>query len=149
LAYREHVDAAMARLLERDLPQEAAQLIELGAHHEQQHQELLLTDLLHLFAQNPLRPAYRVAASSPVLAAVQSPSWVASEGGVVEVGHPGDSFNFDCETPRHRALLQPHALSTHLVTNREWLAFMADGGYRDPRHWLSDGWRTVQAEQWD
>jgi ergothioneine biosynthesis protein EgtB len=148
IAYREHVDAAMARLLEGALPPAAAQLVELGVHHEQQHQELLLTDLLHLLAQNPLKPAYRPAAAAPALCAVQSPGWVASEGGMVEIGHPGGSFNFDCETPRHRALLQPHALSTHLVTNREWMAFMADGGYADARHWLSDGWRTVQAEQW-
>lgn len=148
IGYREHVDAAMARLLEGELPAEALQLIELGVHHEQQHQELLLTDLLHLFAQNPLKPAYRQAQSVPALSAVRKHGWVESAGGIVEVGHPGGSFNFDCETPRHRALLQPHALSTHLVTNREWLAFMEDGGYRDPRLWLSDGWRTVQTEQW-
>ncbi|HEX4325493.1 MAG TPA: ergothioneine biosynthesis protein EgtB [Burkholderiales bacterium] len=149
LAYREQVDAALAPLLEAGLPAAAAQLVELGVHHEQQHQELLLTDLLHLFAQSPLKPAYRPAAGSTPLSAVQRPSWVASDGGIVEVGHPGDGFNFDCETPRHRALLQPHALSTHLVTNREWGEFIADGGYADPRLWLSDGWRTVQAEQWD
>ena len=148
LAYREHVDAAMLRLLGSPLSQPLAQLVELGVHHEQQHQELLLTDLLHMFAQNPLKPAYRPASTSPVLSAVQSPGWVAFDGGIVEIGHPGDSFNFDCETPRHRALLQPHALSTHLVTNREWCEFIADGGYGDPRLWLSDGWRTVQTAQW-
>jgi len=130
------------------LPEAAAQLVELGVHHEQQHQELLLTDLLHLFAQNPLKPAYRPAGATTPLSAVQRPGWVASDGGIVEIGHPGGSFNFDCETPRHRALLQPHALATHLVTNREWLAFIADGGYADPRLWLSDGWRTAQTEQW-
>ncbi|HEY4373658.1 MAG TPA: ergothioneine biosynthesis protein EgtB [Burkholderiales bacterium] len=148
LAYREHVDAALSAALEKGLPPAAAQLVELGVHHEQQHQELLLTDLLHLLAQNPLKPAYRPVQHAASLSAVQQPGWVASDGGIVGIGHPGDSFNFDCETPRHRALLQPHALSTHLVTNREWEEFIRDGGYREARLWLSDGWRTVQAEQW-
>ena len=149
LAYRQHVDAALARLLEAEISLPAAQLVGLGVQHEQQHQELLLTDLLHMFAQNPLKPAYRAAPEhAPVLSAVQRPGWVEFAEGIVEIGHAGDSFSFDCETPRHRALLQPHALCTHLVTNREWCEFIADGGYADPRLWLSDGWRTVQTAQW-
>ena len=149
LAYREHVDAALLRLCEAGLAEAAQALVELGMQHEQQHQELLLTDLLHLFAQNPLKPAYRPAAgSAPSLSTVQRPGWVEFAGGLVDVGHPGGNFHFDCETPRHAALLQPHALCTRLVTNREWCEFIGDGGYRDPRHWLSDGWRAVQSGQW-
>jgi ergothioneine biosynthesis protein EgtB len=148
-AYRRAVDEAMARLLERDLSPAAAALAELGLHHEQQHQELLLTDILHLFAQNPLRPAYCPAPpeDSPTGAA-GTPAWREFDGGTVEIGHGGAGFAFDCEGPRHGVLLRPYALASRPVTNREWLEFMADGGYRRATLWLSDGWARVQAEGW-
>ena len=144
-AYRAHVDKALAAALP-DLSAEARTLVELGCHHEEQHQELLVTDVLHLFAENPLEPAlYPPARKVPV--AVPGPiGWIAHDGGVVEIGHDGEGFAFDCEGPRHRALLQPHALADRTVTNGEWAAFMADGGYRNPSWWLSDGWAWVKAE---
>ena len=147
LAYRAHVDHAMADFLGSRVPDEAGTLIELGLHHEQQHQELILTDLLHLFAQNPLRPAVRAAAAKP-LAAPSPLGWVAFDGGNVETGHPGAAFAFDNEMPRHVVTLRPFRLATRPVTNREWLAFVEAGGYADPQLWLSDGWDTVQAQRW-
>ncbi|HZX32244.1 MAG TPA: ergothioneine biosynthesis protein EgtB, partial [Rhodocyclaceae bacterium] len=151
LAYRRAVDEAMVRLLEPGLAPPARALAELGLHHEQQHQELFLTDLLHLFAQNPLRPAYHPAAAQPLPteAGTASPTWQEFDGGLVEIGHAGNGFAFDCEGPRHQVYLRPYALASRPVTNREWLDFMADGGYRTPGHWLSDGWARVQAENWD
>lgn len=145
LAYRAHVDAALCAAM-ADLPAEALDLVTLGLHHEQQHQELLLTDILHLFAQNPLQPAlWQAAGAMPAL--VPAPvRWVEGRVGQVDIGHDGDGFAFDCEGPRHAVLLTPHALAHRPVTNGEWLEFMADGGYRDPRHWLSDGWAWVQRE---
>jgi ergothioneine biosynthesis protein EgtB len=154
LAYRAHVDRAMQQLLARPLAPEAAALVELGLQHEQQHQELILTDLLHLFAQNPLRPAARplradegegAAAAGAAAAPLE---WIAFEGGVVPVGDAGPAFHFDHEGPRHDVLLRPYRLASRPVTNRDWLAFMADGGYAQPAHWLSDGWDTVQAQGW-
>ena len=147
-AYREHVDGAMADLLGSGLPAAAGDLVELGLHHEQQHQELILTDLLHLFAQNPLRPAVRPSPESAPAVAAASPGWVAFDGGVVETGHAGADFAFDNEGPRHAVALRPFRLATHPVTNREWLAFVEAGGYADPQLWLSDGWDTVQAQRW-
>jgi len=147
-AYREHVDQAMADLLGTRLPAAAGDLVELGLHHEQQHQELILTDLLHLFAQNPLRPAVRPA-PAPEGSTVAAPSgWVAFDGGVVETGHAGPAFAFDNESPRHAVALRPFRLATRPVTNREWLAFVEAGGYADAQLWLSDGWDTVQAQRW-
>jgi len=147
-AYREHVDQAMADLLGGSLPAAAGDLVELGLHHEQQHQELILTDLLHLFAQNPLRPAVRPTPESAAPGAVAPPGWVAFDGGVVETGHAGAAFAFDNESPRHAVALRPFRLATQPVTNREWLAFVEAGGYADPQLWLSDGWDTVQAQRW-
>ena len=150
LAYRRAVDEAMARLLEDEMPPAAASLVELGLHHEQQHQELLLTDVLHLLAQNPLHPAYRPAPPPAAPAGpAEAPAWLESSGGQVEVGHAGDGFAFDCEGPRHAVLLLPHALASRPVSNADWLDFMADGGYRRSTLWLSDGWARVQAEGWD
>ena len=149
MAYRDHVDSAMASLMQDDLSLSLADLIELGCNHEQQHQELLLTDILHLFAQNPLRPAYKdpgpiaVARTDSAL-----PGYRKFDGGVVEIGHDGAGFAFDCEGPRHRALIEPFELADRLVTNAEWMAFMANGGYRTPLIWLSAGWATVQAQGW-
>jgi ergothioneine biosynthesis protein EgtB len=147
-AYREHVDQAMADLLGTRLPAAVGDLVELGLHHEQQHQELILTDLLHLFAQNPLRPAVRVSAAPQPTGVAAAPGWVAFDGGVVETGHAGAGFAFDNESPRHGVALRPFRLATRPVTNREWLAFVEAGGYADPQLWLSDGWDTVQAQRW-
>jgi ergothioneine biosynthesis protein EgtB len=149
LAYRAHVDQAMADFLGARVPEDVGGLIELGLHHEQQHQELILTDLLHLFAQNPLRPAVRPAAGGAEDAATPAPlSWIAFSGGNVEVGHAGAQFAFDNESPRHVVALRPFRLASRAVTNREWAAFIDAGGYADPALWLSDGWDTVQAQRW-
>ena len=147
-SYRSFIDDAVCHLLGADQDPELAALVELGMHHEQQHQELLLTDIKHAFWCNPLKPAYRgpIAASSP--GSTASLKFIAGREGIIEVGHRGESFAFDNETPRHRALLQPHALANRLVTNGEYLAFVREGGYREPGLWLSDGWATVQAEGW-
>jgi len=144
-AYRAHVDAAMLRAMP-NLDAAARALVELGCHHEEQHQELLVTDVLHLFSENPLEPAlFAPAAKMPV--AMPAPvGWIERAEGVVEIGHRGDGFAFDCEGPRHRALVPAHAIADRTVTNGEWQAFIADGGYREPRHWLSDGWAWVRAE---
>jgi ergothioneine biosynthesis protein EgtB len=142
-AYRTHVDAAMERLLERD---DLASLIELGLNHEQQHQELLLTDIKHALSCNPLGPAYVKARSRAADGAGggQRPcGWIEHSGGVVEVGHCGNGFAFDNEGPAHEVLLQPFALADRLVTNAEWQQFVDDGGYRNPALWLSDGWAWV------
>ena len=147
--YRAHVDAAMASFLERDIDHEVGALMTLGLNHEQQHQELFLTDILHLFAQNPLRPAFK----SPEPLAVGTVdaaelSWTAFDGATETFGHDGDGFAFDCEGPAHEAVLCPFSLASRCITNGEWLAFMADGGYRTATLWLSDGWATVQQEGW-
>ncbi|CAG9164377.1 ergothioneine biosynthesis protein EgtB [Cupriavidus pampae] len=144
LAYREAVDEAMLSLLADAQTDEEAALVTLGLHHEQQHQELLLTDILHLFAQNPLRPAYAPEILAPVIADPRpAPEWIRFTGGVVAIGHGGDGFAFDCEGPRHNVLLQPYQLSSHPVTNRQWFEFIEDGGYQSTGLWLSDGWRWV------
>jgi len=146
--YRRHVDASMADLLARRGEEEGiAALTELGIQHEQQHQELLLTDLLHAFAQNPLRPAYRETAPAGASAPVPL-DFIRFEGGEVEIGHDGAGFAFDNEGPRHRVLLRPFAIANRAVINAEWLKFVEAGGYREPRFWLSDGWATCVAEGW-
>lgn len=143
LAWREHVDAAVDRHWDR-LDATARDLIDLGIAHEQQHQELLLTDILHLFAQNPLRPAmYR---ATPVAAPPPVPGDAVLGAAVVPVGSRGHGFAFDCEGPAHEVVLQPFRLARSCVTNRDWSDFIADGGYRDSRLWLSDGWAWVQRE---
>ncbi|MVT01337.1 L-histidine N(alpha)-methyltransferase [Enterobacter sp. 10-1] len=146
LGYRAYVDAGMARLL-RSISPALAPLIELGLAHEEQHQELILMDVLHLFSRSPLTPAYRPgpARTYPPAAPLK---WCRVEGGIVEIGAVGNRFAFDNETPRHRVYLQPYALADRLVTNGEWMAFIADGGYRRPELWLASGWATVQAEGW-
>ena len=127
---------------------EIESILEIGVNHEQQHQELILTDVLALFARNPLRPAYRPARQQLRAACGRELSWIAFEGGVSLVGAESDSFHWDNEGPRHKALLHPFKLASRLVTNSEWLAFMRDGGYEQPTLWLSDGWATVQREGW-
>jgi len=150
-AYREHVDSGLNSFFARkdnDIPGKAAELIELGIHHEQQHQELMLTDILNLFAKQPLEPAYRDA--EPAISAGPAPAldWIAFKGGIVEIGHDGEGFAYDNEGPRHEVLLRPFKLANRCVTNGEWLEFMGDGGYQNAPIWLADGWATVQAEDW-
>jgi ergothioneine biosynthesis protein EgtB len=142
-AYRLHVDAAMARAF-AGFGAHVRALVELGTHHEEQHQELLLTDILHLFAQNPLEPAY--GAEPPATVAGAATGWIDYPGGVVSAGHSGGGFAFDCEMPAHRVLLPPFRLADRLVTNGEWIDFIADGGYATPSLWLSDGWALVGRE---
>ena len=137
--WRAHVDEAMQPLLDRD---ELRPLIELGFAHEQQHQELLLTDIKHALFQNPLGPAMWDSATSP--AAKQAEGWHSHPGGIARIGHQTDGFSFDNEGPVHRVLLEPFALSSRLVNNAEWDEFIADGGYEEARLWLSDGWGWVQ-----
>lgn len=151
--YRAHVDQGLQRLfadgIARDAHDPVGTLIELGINHEQQHQELLLTDILSLFAVNPLRPAYR--APQPRLEAVKDApplSFVAFPGGIRIVGHDGNGFAYDNEGPRHEVLLCPYRLASRCVTNGEWLAFIEAGGYRDPLLWLADGWAAVKANGW-
>lgn len=147
--YRAHVDQAMQALLALRITRESEALVRLGIEHEQQHQELLLTDLLHLFAQNPLRPAYRRATELASDATAPPPArWIEYPGGIFGVGAASDGFAFDCEGPYHEVLLRPYALADRPVSNREWNEFISDGGYRDPQWWLSDGWTAVRAGQW-
>ena len=147
-AYRAHVDAAMQRLLDAAAGHDdLEQLVVLGLHHEQQHQELILTDIKHLLAQNPLLPAY--AEPPPGTPHAAGPlEWLPGPAGIVEVGHGGGDFAFDNETPRHRALLRDHVLASRPVTNAEYREFIEDGGYATTALWLSDGWSTVVAEGW-
>jgi dimethylhistidine N-methyltransferase len=144
-AYRDTIDEAMEDLFGRTLPGEVLERIELGLHHEQQHQELLLMDIKHVLGTNPLRPAYRLT-RPPAGQDPGPPAWVGYEGGLMEVGVPaGDGFAFDNEAPRHREWLAPFELADRLVTAGEWLEFIADGGYQRPDLWLSDGWAALGA----
>jgi ergothioneine biosynthesis protein EgtB len=143
LEYRAYVDAALSRALD-GLQPSMRSLVELGCHHEEQHQELLLTDLLHLFSQNPLEPTFRPSMARPADDAPVPLRWVQGIHGAVQIGHDGSGFSFDCERPRHTVWLAPHALADRLVTNAEWLQFIEDGGYRRPEVWLSDGWAWVR-----
>ena len=145
MAYRAHVDAAMEAALEED--GEHAKWIELGINHEQQHQELILTDIKHALSRNPLLPAYRSAAPAAVESAAPL-RWIDHPGGIVGVGHDGNGFAFDNEGPKHDVLLRPFSLASRLVTNGEYRAFIEDGGYRRPEFWLSDGWAMAQREGW-
>jgi ergothioneine biosynthesis protein EgtB len=154
VAYRAYVDEALDSFFSRNSAEpsaEALELIELGINHEQQHQELMLTDCLAAFAGNPLRPAYREPeASTPDETGKAAPlAWVSFEGGIQPVGHDGNGFSYDNENPRHDQLIRPFRLADRLVTNGEWLQFMADKGYQTSTLWLSDGWATVQNEGWD
>ena len=166
LRYREHVDAGIERLLEGDAHPEALRRMELGANHEEQHQELLLTDILHAFFTNPLRPRYRDQGTEGTReqedrdrgtegqrdtgteGAREPLGFVEFEGGLREVGARGEGFCFDNEMPRHRVWLEPYALGRRLVTCGEYAEFMADGGYRRTELWLSAGWDTVKSQGW-
>ena len=147
--YRANVDARMRDLvssLDAGTLEKLAPVVELGFHHEQQHQELLLMDIKHVLSISPMQPAYAGTASP--LAEPDQLGWVEVEGGLVEVGHQGEGFRFDNEEPRHRVWLEPYRLADRLVTNGEWLEFMADRGYERHELWLSDGWARVNAETW-
>ncbi|HVL75033.1 MAG TPA: ergothioneine biosynthesis protein EgtB [Noviherbaspirillum sp.] len=144
LAYRRNVDERMAMVIgEGAASSGLGELVELGLQHEQQHQELVLTDLKHLLSMNPLKPAY---AQRGAVHATLAPEhrWIGFDGGVVHIGHAGDGFCFDNELPRHRQFVEPYALSSRLVTNAEYLAFIEDGGYRNPAVWLAEGWDWVR-----
>ena len=143
-AYRHDVDRRMDALLARGIDRELAALVELGLQHEQQHQELMLTDVKHLLAQNPLYPAY---AADPLAPSMPAPplEWMPFDGGLAEIGHGGSGFCFDNELPRHRTYVAPFALASRLVTNGEYREFIEAGGYRDPALWLAEGWDRVAA----
>jgi ergothioneine biosynthesis protein EgtB len=152
LDYREHVDRGVDRLLEHlsdAAPEhEALRRIELGVNHEEQHQELVLTDILHAFFTNPLRPAYRPLDSIEPASEAPELEFTGFAGGLHQAGHDGDGFCFDNELPRHRVFLEPFSLGQRLVTCGEFAAFIADGGYQRPELWLSAGWDAVKANSW-
>jgi ergothioneine biosynthesis protein EgtB len=149
--YRAHVDEAVLTLIHSVAEQhwdDVVFRVTLGLNHEQQHQELLLMDIKHNFAANPLRPVYRSRSSAP--AASPSPmQWIEREGGIARIGHQGSAFAFDNESPRHDVLIRDHALASRPVTNGEYLEFMESGGYIDARHWLADGWATLREKRWE
>jgi dimethylhistidine N-methyltransferase len=149
-AYRAHVDAAMRKLFAeaRDDAAEIRALAELGCHHEMQHQELLVTDLLHALSHNPLLPAYH--APEPIKVSSERPlGWIDHEGGLIETGHGGGGFAYDCEGPRHKSWLDPFRLASRPVSNRDWIGFIDDGGYDTATLWLSDGFARKEREGWD
>jgi ergothioneine biosynthesis protein EgtB len=148
--YRAHVDRAVAALIADAAPDVLARMtpiVELGLHHEQQHQELMLTDILHAFSENPTAPAYDAGWRWPAVAGRGATSCELSEG-IHTIGHQGSGFCFDNETPAHRELVGPVNIARHLVTNGEWLAFIRDGGYARPELWLSDGYAMCANEGW-
>ena len=150
LAYRAHVDEAMDRLIGAVSDAAWARLeplVELGLHHEQQHQELILMDIKHVFWTNPLLPAYAPAPYAPAETAPPL-EWLDFDGGLIEIGHDGSGFAFDNEGPRHKVWIEPYRLASRLATCGEYLAFIEDGGYRRPELWLSDGWASVGREGW-
>jgi len=148
LRYRAHVDEGIGKLLEVDPAPEAVRRVELGVNHEEQHQELLLTDILHAFFTNPLRPAYREGAEDWSSAESRRMCFIEFEGGVYKAGFGGQGFCYDNELPRHKVWLEPYALADRLVTCGEYAEFVADGGYSKPELWLSAGWDAVQQNGW-
>ena len=146
LAYREHVDQKIRRLLDNDAGPELQRLIELGTHHEQQHQELMLTDIKHVFSINTSRPAL-IQANNPVRTKPIPPlHFLTMAGGLKEIGAQGDSFCFDNETPRHQVFVNDFGIADRLITNGEYREFINDGGYKESSLWLSDGWTWLQAD---
>lgn len=149
--YRSHVDEALQALLE-NLPQQSATdilvRVELGIEHEIQHQELLLMDVKYNFSINPSKPAYQHTPAVPAATSPHVMEWHEFTGGIVEIGHDGTGFSYDNERPRHQTLLRDFRLANRLVTNEEYLAFMADDGYQRAELWLSDGWRTINTQHW-
>ncbi len=152
LSYRARVEDALRDGLDRDAFElegdRLDELITLGCHHEMQHQELLVTDLLNAFSYNPLLPAYRAPGPAPV-SAVSAPGWTCHDGGLLEIGHDGNGFAYDCEGPRHKVWLEPYRLADRPVTNGEWIAFMEDGGYTNQTLWLMEGWAVKEQNRWD
>ena len=156
LSYRTEVDEAITRLIHLGVDNATLEIIELGLHHEQQHQELFLTDTLYNLAQNPLYPVYlnkpktaqQVIEHPSKILAITAPEMLNFSGGIEQIGHHGKGFCFDNEMPQHKVYLEPFKLASHLVTNAEWIAFIEDNGYSTPLLWLADGWKSVQAENW-
>jgi ergothioneine biosynthesis protein EgtB len=146
--YRAHVDRAMQALLSTLVATELADLIILGLHHEQQHQELLLTDIKHILASNPLHPVYRDDLLPHPSKTCQPLEWLTYPAGLYQIGHQGSEFAFDNESPRHQIYLQDYQLASRLVTNGEYLEFMQAGGYQESKYWLAEGWLTVRSQQW-
>lgn len=147
-AYRAYVDEAMQAFLETEIDAPVAALVQLGLHHEQQHQELLLTDIKHILATNPLRPTYRSDLPTPTAPAAIQERWLDYPGGLYSIGHAAETFAFDNESPQHSVYLQDYWLAAQLVTNGEYLEFIQAGGYQEPSYWLAEGWATLQANQW-
>ncbi len=149
-AYRAHVDEALEMLLasEQGQSEDLARLVEIGINHEQQHQELLLTDILALFAASPLKPAYQASPSNVDVSQPEPLRWIEYDGGIHRIGHASNDYCWDNERPQHDALVHPFKLADRLVTNAEWLEFIADGGYATASLWLADGWTTVNREDW-
>ncbi len=147
-AYRAHVDEALGRLFDLGVPREASAFVELGINHEQQHQELLLTDILSLFASGPLKPAYREAKPGVSPGNGSPLTWSSFDGGIFQVGDDGTGFVYDNEGPRHEQLIRPFKLANRCVTNEEWIDFIEDGGYASAALWLADGWNSVQSLGW-
>jgi ergothioneine biosynthesis protein EgtB len=145
--YRAHVDEALERLQDQGSSDEVTMLVELGLHHEQQHQELLCMDITHVLSTHPFSPAYRHRPPPP--GGTTGVRWQHHVGGVTSIGTDGEGFSFDNEGPRHRVLLEPFDIADRLVTCGEWLEFITDDGYRRPELWMSDGWATVCAERWE
>lgn len=148
-AYRTYVENTLRDLLasDHDDISEIAELVELGCHHEMQHQELLVTDLLHALSYNPLMPAYRDPEPMPTTEEVPL-KFTGYAGGLQQIGHEGEGFSYDCENPRHQTFIAPFRLANRPVSNRDWIGFMEDGGYETPTLWLMDGWATCQREGW-
>ncbi|MGZ8196136.1 MAG: ergothioneine biosynthesis protein EgtB [Methylosarcina sp.] len=148
LQYRRAIDEAVLKALDKGVNSELEDIIKLGLQHEQQHQELFLTDILYNLAQNPFFPAYRSARPSIRSSSSSSNEMLSFPGGLASIGHDGNGFGFDNEFPRHFFYLEPFQLAQGVVTNAEWIRFIEDGGYKNPLLWLADGWKTVQAENW-
>ncbi|HEY8118841.1 MAG TPA: ergothioneine biosynthesis protein EgtB [Methylophilaceae bacterium] len=148
LNYREQVDQAVIEALQNGVDASMQDIIELGIHHEQQHQELFLTDILYNLAQNPLYPAYHSPEASKYRHESTAARMLAFDSGLESIGHDGKGFGFDNEFPQHKVYLEPFQLASSLVTNADWVEFIKDSGYRNPLLWLADGWKTVQTENW-
>ena len=145
--YRDYVDSEMKKYLERGLKEDELELVTLGLHHEQQHQELILTDVKHLLSCNPTNPAYFNSACRGNTAFFDL-DWIQLDGGLIDLGSDGDEFIFDCEGPRHKHWLEPYHLASRPITNGEYIEFINDGGYKRPELWLSDGWAAVKKLNW-
>ena len=149
LDYRARVDEKIVELLSADqIPDDTRSVLVLGLHHEQQHQELILTDIKHVLSCNPLRPAARHDLNRPPNATATEYDFIRGENGIVRIGHDDSGFCFDNETPAHDALLHPHSIGTRLITNGEYREFIKAGAYDEPAHWLSDGWAVARKNDW-